>query len=58
MAKIPALSALPVLVAFSRNPHVCPVDVVNMTHSVEVDAENYSFKPKTELNAFLRKDLP
>ena len=58
MAKIPALSAL---FEFPANPPVCPVDVVNMTHARTVEVGTggkYSFKPQTELNAFLKKGPP
>ena len=58
MAKIPELSALSALFAFFGNSPVFPADGVDMTHSVGVYAEKYSFQPQAGLNAFLRNDPP
>ena len=46
MAKIPELSVLSALFAFSEHPPVCPVDVVHMAHieTVEVERRDIQFE--------------
>ena len=55
MAKIPALSAL---FALSEHPPVRPVDVLHMTHAVEVGNQKYSLEPQDGLNASLNTTFP